>query len=108
MLNAFSDLLCSKLCWHNQLVQIPNHRIINDHIEKFLERLSEGEVCSCELYQTIWSKPKPNMLKTLPIIPSSTSQKFTHYSYFIIVSLPIIPILFLFYSFCFIVLCIDI
>ena len=20
MLNAFSDLLCSKLCWHNQLV----------------------------------------------------------------------------------------
>ena len=23
MLNAFSDLLCSKLCWHNRLV--PSH-----------------------------------------------------------------------------------
>ena len=22
MLNAFSDLLCSKVCWHNQLVPI--------------------------------------------------------------------------------------
>ena len=35
------------------------------------------------------------MLKKLPIIPSSTSQKFTHYSHFILISLPIIPILFL-------------
>ena len=36
-------------------------------------------------------KPEPNMLKTLPIIaiPSSTSQKFTHYSYFILILLPI-------------------
>ena len=34
------------------------------------------------------------MLKTLLIIPSSTSQKFTHYCYFILISLPIIPILF--------------
>ena len=34
------------------------------------------------------------MLKILPIIPSSTSQKFPHYSYFIPASLPIIPILF--------------
>ena len=25
MLNAFSDLLCSKLCWHNRLV--PNHDV---------------------------------------------------------------------------------
>ena len=39
------------------------------------------------------SKPEPNMLKILPIIPSSTSQKFTHYFYFILISLPIIPIL---------------
>ena len=43
----------------------------------------------------IWTKPEPNMLKTLPIIPSSTSQKIyplflfyshiiTYYSYFIL------------------------
>ena len=38
-------------------------------------------------------KPEPNVLKILPIIPSSTSQKNT-YSYFILISLPIIPILF--------------
>ena len=46
-------------------------------------------------------KPEPNMLKSLPIILSSTSQKiFIHYSYFILISLPIIPILFfLFYCF---------
>ena len=25
MLNAFSDLLCSKLCWHNRLV--PNYHL---------------------------------------------------------------------------------
>ena len=35
-----------------------------------------------------------NMLKTLLIIPSSTFQKFTHYPYCILISLPIIPILF--------------
>ena len=46
------------------------------------------------------SKPKPNMLKTLLIIPSSTSQKFTHYSYFILISLPVTPILF-FVFYCF-------
>ena len=34
------------------------------------------------------------MLKILPIIPSSTSQKITHYSYFILKSLPIIATLF--------------
>ena len=34
------------------------------------------------------------MLNILLIIPSSTSQKMTHYSYFILVSLPIILILF--------------
>ena len=32
------------------------------------------------------------MLKIFLIIPSSTSQKITHYSYFILISLPIIPI----------------
>ena len=36
------------------------------------------------------SKPEPNMLKILPNIPSSTSQIITHYSYFILISLPII------------------
>ena len=46
------------------------------------------------------SKPEPNMLKALLIIPSSNSQKFTHYSYFILISLPIIPILF-FVFYCF-------
>ena len=46
------------------------------------------------------SKPEPNMLKILPIIPSSTSQKITHNSYFILISKPIIPIVFfLIYSF---------
>ena len=41
-----------------------------------------------------------NMLKTLLIIPSSTSQKSTHYSFFILISLPIIPnVFFLFYCF---------
>ena len=39
-------------------------------------------------------KPEPNMLKTLSFIPSSTSQKITYYSYFILTSLPIIPMLF--------------
>ena len=32
------------------------------------------------------------MLKSLPIIPSSTSKRFTYYSYFILISLPIILI----------------
>ena len=34
------------------------------------------------------------MFKILLIIPSSTCQKITHYSYFILISLPIIPLLF--------------
>ena len=34
------------------------------------------------------------MLKFLLVIPSSASQKIAHYSYFILLSLPIIPILF--------------
>ena len=37
------------------------------------------------------------MLKILPIISSSTSQKFTHYSYCILTSLPIIPWCFIIY-----------
>ena len=40
------------------------------------------------------SKPEPNMLKCLPIIPTSTSQKITHYSYFILKSL------YLLFSYC--------
>ena len=40
------------------------------------------------------AKPQPNMFKILLIIPSSTSQTITHYSYFILISLPIIPMLF--------------
>lgn len=52
------------------------------------------------------NRPEPNMLKILPIIPSSTSQKITHYSYFILksLSIPIIPTLFS----CFIVTSSDI
>ena len=30
MLNAFSDLLCSKLCWHNQLV--PSYVVTCSHL----------------------------------------------------------------------------
>ena len=41
------------------------------------------------------TKLEPNMLKIVPIIPSSTFQKITHHSYFILISLPIIPKLFL-------------
>ena len=41
-----------------------------------------------------YAKPEPNMLKILLIIPSSTSQKVTNYSYLILISLPIILILF--------------
>ena len=35
MPNAFSDLLCSKLCWHNWLV--PSHQIISNiqHIQSW-------------------------------------------------------------------------
>ena len=40
------------------------------------------------------NRPEPNMLKILLIIPSSTSQKIIHYSFFILKSLPIIPTLF--------------
>ena len=47
------------------------------------------------MYACVHVKPEPNMLKTLPIIPSSTSQKIyplflfyshiiTYYSYFIL------------------------
>ena len=44
------------------------------------------------LLKRLSGKPEPNMLKILLIVPSSTSQKVTHYSYFI-------PILFPYYSF---------
>ena len=30
MLNAFSDLLCLKLCWHNRLVPSHNYYIMYD------------------------------------------------------------------------------
>ena len=54
-----------------------------------------GENSKSELTKfTVAIKPEPNMLKILLIIPSITSQKFTHYSYFITTSLPINPILF--------------
>ena len=52
-------------------------------------------------------KPEPNMLKTLiyQLFLLALLKKFTYYSYFILISLPIIPIL---SSFCFTILCIDI
>ena len=40
------------------------------------------------------SRFAPNMLKNLPIIPSRTSQNFTHYLFFIPMVPPIIPFLF--------------
>ena len=48
------------------------------------------------LLACVLAKLEPNMLKILPIIPSSTSQKMTYYSYFILISQPIIPTLFFF------------
>ena len=41
------------------------------------------------------NKPEPIMLSVLPIIPSRISNIFTHYSYFILMLSPIIPVLFL-------------
>ena len=41
-------------------------------------------------------KPEPSMLKILLIIPSISSQKITHYSYFILISLSITLILLMF------------
>ena len=49
----------------------------------------------CYVATYINFKPEPNMLKTLLIIASSTSQKIPIIlMYFILISLPIIPILF--------------
>ena len=39
-------------------------------------------------------KPEPIMLSVLPIIPSRISHIFTHYSYFIPMPSPIIPVIF--------------
>ena len=50
--------------------------------EQYLER----GVVVC-LYFGIYN-PEPNMLKILPNIPSSTSQKLTRFPYFILISLP--------------------
>ena len=45
-------------------------------------------------------KPEPNMLKVYQLFFPVLLKKFTHCSYFILISLPIIPILFfLFYCF---------
>ena len=58
---------------------------------------------------SIDDKPEPNMLKILPTILSSTSQTiyplFLFYSH---INTSYQYLLFLFYLFCFIVLCIDI
>ena len=56
-------------------------------------------ICLCDnlpwfdecLLQSIVAKGAPVMLEILPIIPS---KKFTHYSYFMLLSLPIILIKF--------------
>ena len=45
------------------------------------------------MVELLITKPDPNMIKILPIIPSSTTKNY-HYSYFILIPLPIIPILF--------------
>ena len=63
---------------HSFNFKISNHTIIDSNITRY------------------FSKPEPNMLKNL--IDYSFQhfpKKFIHYSYFILISLPIIPILFL-------------
>ena len=35
MLNAFNDLLCSKLCWHNRLV--PAYSCIDTYVQPLSE-----------------------------------------------------------------------
>ena len=45
-------------------------------------------------YPDLTSKPEPIMLSVLPIIPSRISRIFAHYSYFIPMPSPIIPVIF--------------
>ena len=61
-----------------------------DWLNKFYSLILQLQLVS------LVDKPEPIMLKILLIIPSSTSQKITHYSYLI---LPLLPILFPYYSF---------
>ena len=60
MLNAFSDLLCSKLCWHNRLVPNYNTYILYQFIHYFIlgilvEGIKHGEdaVKHYQNYQTV-------------------------------------------------------
>ena len=64
----------------------------SDHVI-LLQHLECLGVCGIEVKWFI-DKPEPNMLRTLPIIPSSTSQKIYPLFFFILISIPIIPILF--------------
>ena len=80
-------------------------KILCDMLVKFIQYMYSE--CSIEPYR--WKlcqgelfNPEPNMLKSLLIIPSSTSQKIVYYSYFVLISLP-------YYSFALMFLvCIDI
>ena len=49
MLNAFSDLLCSKLCWHNRLVPTEsikhNASIIGNIFEKLQQMINMNSYC---------------------------------------------------------------
>ena len=84
------------LCFNMNKLKIAK-KILCDMLAKFIQyRYSE---CSIEPYRwKLWwgepFKPEPNMFKISLIIPSSTSQKIAYYSYFVIKSLPITPILF--------------
>ena len=60
-----------------------------DVVATYISRRSHLEYNTCNHIQA-----EPHMLKILPVIPANISQKITHYSYFILTSLPIIPILF--------------
>ena len=41
MLNAFSDLLCLKLCWHNRLV--PNYKVCT-HVSYMLQSYTNSSL----------------------------------------------------------------
>ena len=73
-------ILCHKICQCQ-----PNLK--KGHFAELLTTLTSHY----EPKSIVITRDEPNMLKPLPIIPSSTSH---HYSYNILKSIPIIPILF--------------
>ena len=85
------------LCFSMNKLKIAMKRLCDMLVKLFQYMYSE---CSIELLYKwkLWQgepfKPEPNVLKISLTIPSSTSQKIAYNSYFVLISLPIIPILF--------------